>query len=48
MKKRKGHKEAGGVQLVATESADAMNCAPPDFSQINQCETVWSDFSIAS
>lgn len=36
MKKRKGHKEAGGVQLVATESADAMNCAPPDFSQISE------------
>mgnify|MGYP000033728050 CR=1 FL=1 len=44
MKKRKGHKEAGGVQLVATESADEMNCVPPDFSQINQFETVWSDF----
>lgn len=48
MKKRKGHKEAGGVQLVATESADEMNCVPPDFSQINQFETVWSDFPIAS
>lgn len=36
MKKRKGHKEAGGVQLVATESADEMNCVPPDFSQINE------------
>lgn len=48
MKKRKGHKEAGGVQLVATESADEMNCVPSDFSQINQFETVWSDFSIAS
>lgn len=38
MKKRKGRKEAGGVQLVATESADAMNCVPPDFTQINQFE----------
>lgn len=47
MKKRKDHKEAGGVQLVATESADAMNCVPLDFSQINQFETVWSDFAIA-
>lgn len=36
MKKRKGRKEAGGVQLVATESADEMNCVPPDFSQINE------------
>ena len=36
MKKRKGHKEAGGVQLVATESADEMNCVPPDFSQISE------------
>ena len=36
MKKRKGHKEAGGAQLVATENADAMNCVSPDFSQISE------------
>ena len=36
MKKRKGRKEASRVQLVATESADEMNCVPPDFSQISE------------